>query len=148
VRLGLLPSLAPAMMGLEAVRKFAFRTVSQMVVNYRHGPLSAGAAGEVWGGDRLPWVQFEGGADNFEPLAALDWQAHVYGAVPTGVRAACAMRRLPLHVFEWRPAIRKAGLKKNAVYLIRPDGYVGLADPVGDPMRLARYLDERGLLPV
>jgi ABC-type taurine transport system substrate-binding protein len=119
-----------------------------MVVNYRHGPLSAGAAGEVWGGDRLPWVQLDGGADNFQPLTSLDWQVHVYGAVPTGVRAACAMRRLPLHVFDWRPEIRKAGLKKNAVYLIRPDGYVGLADPVGDLVRLARYLDERGLLPV
>jgi 2-polyprenyl-6-methoxyphenol hydroxylase-like FAD-dependent oxidoreductase len=148
VRMSLLPSLAPAMMGLEAVRKFAFRTVSQMVVNYRHGPLSAGAAGEVWGGDRLPWAPFDDGTDNFQPLKSLDWQVHVYGAVPTGVRAVCAMRDVPLHVFEWRPHIRKAGLKKNAVYLVRPDGYVALADPIGDPSRLVRYLDERGLLPV
>ena len=144
----LLPSVAPTLMSLEAVRKFMFRTVSQMVVNYRHGPLSAGAAGEVWGGDRLPWVSFENGADNFEPLRSLDWQVHVYGDVPIGVRAACEMRKLPLHAFEWRSDIRKAGLKKGAVYLVRPDGYVALADPVGDANRLIRYLDERDLLPV
>ena len=148
LRTMLLPSIAPTLMGLEAVRRFMFRTVSQMVVNYRHGPLSAGAAGEVWGGDRLPWVTFEDGDDNFEPLKSLDWQVHVYGEVPTGIRALCELRRLPLHAFDWRPDIRKAGLKKGAVYLLRPDGYVALADPVGDPVRLTRYLDERELLPL
>jgi 2-polyprenyl-6-methoxyphenol hydroxylase-like FAD-dependent oxidoreductase len=148
LRTVLLPSIAPTLLGLEAVRKFAFRTVSQMVVNYRHGPLSAGAAGEVWGGDRLPWVTFDDGHDNFESLASLDWQVHVYGEVPTGIRAVCEMRKAPLKAFEWRSDIRKTGLKKGAVYLVRPDGYVALADPVGDPNRLTRYLDERDLLPI
>ncbi len=145
VRTVILPRLAPPLLALSLVRRFVFRTVSQLVVNYRHGPLSAGAAGDVWGGDRLPWVQFAAGGDNFEPLKSLDWQVHVYGQVPTGIRAVCEMRKLPLHVFDWRPQIRKAGLKKDAVYLVRPDGYVGLADPVGDPDRLTAYLDARGL---
>jgi 2-polyprenyl-6-methoxyphenol hydroxylase-like FAD-dependent oxidoreductase len=145
LRASLLPHLAPGLLGLESVRKFAFRTVSQMVVNYRHGPLSAGAAGDVWGGDRLPWVELGGGRDNFDPLVSLDWQAHVYGDAPAGVTKLCAARGLPLHVFDWRPEIRKTGIKRNAVYLIRPDGYIGLADPIADPDRLIEYLDERGL---
>ncbi|MDB5458277.1 MAG: FAD-dependent oxidoreductase [Caulobacteraceae bacterium] len=148
VRTVIAPRLAPRLLALSLVRRFAFRTVSQLVVNYRHGPLSAGAAGDVWGGDRLPWVQFASGGDNFEPLKSLDWQVHVYGAAPPGIQAVCQMRKLSLHVFDWRPDIRKAGLKKDAVYLVRPDGYLGLADPVGDPVRLTAYLDERGLAAV
>jgi 2-polyprenyl-6-methoxyphenol hydroxylase-like FAD-dependent oxidoreductase len=145
LRTSLLPNLAPGLLGLELVRRFAFRTVSQMVVNYRHGPLSVGAAGDVWGGDRLPWVELGGGRDNFDPLVSLDWQAHVYGDAPAGVAKLCAVRGLPLHAFDWQPQFRKAGLKRGAVYLIRPDGYIGLADPIGDPDRLIEYLDARGL---
>jgi 2-polyprenyl-6-methoxyphenol hydroxylase-like FAD-dependent oxidoreductase len=145
LRTSLLPHLAPGLLGLESVRKFAFLTVSQMVVNYRHGPLSRGAAGDVWGGDRLPWVELGVGRDNFDPLVSLDWQVHVYGDAPAGVAKLCAARGLVLHAFDWQPQFRKAGLKRSAVYLIRPDGYVGLADPIGDPDRLIEYLDERGL---
>jgi hypothetical protein len=99
----------------------------------------------VWGGDRLPWVELGGGRDNFDPLVSLDWQAHVYGDAPAGVAKLCAVRGLPLHAFDWQPQFRKAGLKRGAVYLIRPDGYIGLADPIGDPDRLIEYLDARGL---
>jgi hypothetical protein len=33
----------------------------------------------------------------------------------------------------------RAGLQKGALYLIRPDGYIGLADSAGDPQRLRDY---------
>ncbi len=33
----------------------------------------------------------------------------------------------------------RAGLKKSAAYVIRPDGYVGLAEPRGDRATLERY---------
>ncbi len=72
------PVLFPKAIAFEAVREYIFRTVSQITLNYRGGPLSAGSAGHVQGGDRLPWVPIDG-TDNFEPLAALTWQAHVYG---------------------------------------------------------------------
>jgi 2-polyprenyl-6-methoxyphenol hydroxylase-like FAD-dependent oxidoreductase len=147
IRTTLVPRLFPVLAGVQAVRRFAFRTVSQMVVNYRHGPLSAGAAGEVWGGDRLPWVRLPGGGDNFEPLAALGWQVHVYGSAPPALIQACEGRSLPLHVFDWAPAIRRTGIKKDAIYLLRPDGYVALAQPIADVKRLAAYLDGRGIRP-
>jgi hypothetical protein len=33
---------------------------------------------------------------------------------------------------------------RAALYLVRPDGYVALADPRADPARLRQYFDERG----
>jgi hypothetical protein len=38
-------------------------------------------------------------------------------------------------------------LTRDALYLVRPDGYVGLAAPRQDPQALARYFTERGLRP-
>jgi hypothetical protein len=38
------------------------------------------------------------------------------------------------------------GLKNAALYLIRPDGYVALADPKAEPERLRQYFVERGSL--
>jgi hypothetical protein len=43
------------------------RTVSQITLNYRGGPLSAGSAGQVHGGDRLPWVPISGNDNLLRP---------------------------------------------------------------------------------
>jgi 2-polyprenyl-6-methoxyphenol hydroxylase-like FAD-dependent oxidoreductase len=144
VRTRIVPLVVPLLFRLGAVRRLLFKTVSQTQVNYRDSALSAGAAGKVRGGDRLPWVDLGSGDDNFEPLRSLKWQVHVYGEVQTGVGEACAELRLPLHVFTWQPGMRRAGLQNAAVYLIRPDGYVALADPRADPERLRQYFRERG----
>ena len=44
--------------------------------------------------------------------------------------------------------MERAGLKRDAVYLVRPDGYIGLADPEASPARLEGYLDSRGMRPL
>jgi hypothetical protein len=41
--------------------------------------------------------------------------------------------------------MRRVGLKKGAVYLLRPDGYVALADPSFDSKQLRLYFSERGM---
>jgi hypothetical protein len=41
--------------------------------------------------------------------------------------------------------MNRAGLKRNAAYLVRPDGYVALADPAGSATAVASYLDARNL---
>jgi hypothetical protein len=125
-----------------------FRTVSQTVVNYRGSSLSEGRAGTVRGGDRLPWVKADrnrGDADNFTPLTSLDWQVHVYGDATPDIQAVCEARKLPLHIFPWRPETGRAGLRRNAVYLVRPDGYVAIADAEGGAAAVASYLDARKL---
>jgi hypothetical protein len=144
IRTRLVPLIAPLLFRLAAVRRFFFHTVSQIGVNYRHSPLSVGAAGAVRGGDRLPWVEAEPRGDNFSPLASLWWQVHVYGEPRQGLAEVCAEVQLPLHLFAWRPEMRRAGLRRAAVYLVRPDGYVGLADPHADPERLRDYFRAGG----
>jgi len=133
-----------------------FRTISQTAVHHRTSPLSEGRAGRVRGGDRLPWVPApdaadaapDGRADNFAPLASLDWQVHVYGEAAPRIAEACGARGLDLRVFPWSLAARRSGLRRGAVYLVRPDGYVGLADADAGPAKLERYLDSRGLRPL
>jgi len=147
VRTRVVPFVMPLLFRLGAVRRLLFRTVSQTQVNYSGGSLSAGAAGRVRGGDRLPWVELGPGKDNFAPLTSLAWQAHVYGEARGVLADACAELRLPLHVFAWQEAMRPAGLAKDALYLVRPDGYVALAEPSADPEQLRQYFTGRGLTP-
>lgn len=143
VRLNLVPRIMSVLFRFAAWRRFMFRTVSQIGIAYPDSRLSEGRAGRVRGGDRLPWVQTGPGCDNFDPLTALDWQVHVYGEVACDVTAACAVLRLPLHAFAWKPEMSPSGLSRGALYLIRPDGYVALA-AAGDADRLRQYFTERG----
>lgn len=66
---------------------------------------------------------------------------HVYGLAKSAVQQLCTQRNLPLHVFPWRPEMDRTGLQRDAVYLVRPDGYVALANPAGDAATVASYLD-------
>jgi 2-polyprenyl-6-methoxyphenol hydroxylase-like FAD-dependent oxidoreductase len=134
------PVLAPWVTRFAVLRRLIFLTVSQIRIHYRHSALSAGRAGGVQGGDRLPWVQTGPGHDNFTPLTSLTWQVHVYGEAPAPMADACAALGLALHVFVWRKEMERAGLMRGALYLIRPDGYVGLADEQADVNRLRQYL--------
>ncbi len=109
--------------------------------------LSEGAAGSVHGGDRLPYVRGDDGTDNFAPLQSLDWQIHVYGDISNALRAAAEDARLPLHAFPWTLAAETAGLEREALYLIRPDGYVALADAGQDTTKLTAYLDRFAIKP-
>jgi hypothetical protein len=64
------------------------------------------------------------------------------------VQTACEERKLPLHTFPWRPEMVRTGLRRNAVYLVRPDGYVALADPGGSSGALSSYLDAHKVVPL
>jgi len=144
-RLEVFPRLVALLFPLRAMRRLLFRTVSQTAVNYRASPLSEGRAGAVQGGDRLPWVPLAEDIDNFAPLASIGWQVHVYGEPRPALESLCRERDLPLHAFSWRPALEASGLERDALYLVRPDGYIGLADPRAEAAVLAAYLDARGL---
>jgi 2-polyprenyl-6-methoxyphenol hydroxylase-like FAD-dependent oxidoreductase len=144
IRLHLVPLLLAPVYSLYAARRFIFRTVSQTAVNYRESSLSEGRTGKVHGGDRLPWVKLAN-CNNFAPLTSLNWQVHVYGETTAELQTACQDRNLPLHVFPWSVAVRRSGLRRNAVYLVRPDGYVALADPEGSALAVLSYLKEQKL---
>jgi hypothetical protein len=140
VRLHIVLHLLPTLFQSSSVRHLMFLTISQTAVHYHASSLSKGIAARIRGGDRLPWIVFDGTTDrrtdNFMPLTSLDWQVHVYGEPPPGIPELCQRRGLPSHVFPWQPVMGRAGLKRNAVYLVRPDGYVTLADPDASASRL------------
>jgi 2-polyprenyl-6-methoxyphenol hydroxylase-like FAD-dependent oxidoreductase len=147
VRLNIVPVLMSLLFKFATVRRFIFRRISQTAVNYRGSSLSEGRAGTVHGGDRLPWAEADLNDHNFISLTSLDWQVHVYGDATREIQAVCDSRRLPLHVFPWRQEMSQAGLCRNAIYLVRPDGYVALADPAGQARTITSYLDARELTP-
>ena len=138
VRTRVVPVVIARVFRARTARRLMFRIISQTAVRYRDSPLSQGQAGRVHAGDRLPWVE---DVDNFAPLEALTWQVHVYGAAAPEITAACRERQLALHVFEWRSTMRRRGLQRDAVYLVRPDGHVALADPTARAATLTSYLD-------
>lgn len=142
VRTRVVPFILPIATRISAVTEFMFRTVSQTMLNYREGPLSEGKAGDVHGGDRLPWAAVQG-VDNYDSLSAITWQVHVYGTAKDSVVNWCAAHGIPLHVFHWAKAYDEAGLARDAVYLIRPDTYVALAEPSGNAEALERYFSTR-----
>ncbi|MEZ1318034.1 FAD-dependent monooxygenase [Pseudomonas fluorescens] len=144
LRTRLAPLLLPKMASFGTTRQFLFRTVSQITLNYRGMPLSTGSAGQVHGGDRLPWAH-DGEGDNYLSLKCPTWQVHVYGDTSDEMIAWCNEHHLPLHVFDWRPAFEAAGLGRNGFYLLRPDTYVAIAETCSDPKVIERYFHEHGI---
>lgn len=142
VRMHVAPLFATAVDHIDAVKEFMFRVLSQTMVSYHTSPLSEGTAGHVKGGDRLPWVRADT-VDNYAPLTAIEWQVHVYGQATPDLRAWCEARDIALHEFAWHDEYDKAGMARNAAYLLRPDTYVALAEPGGSAQALSRYFSER-----
>ena len=139
----------PFALNLPLAASTMFRLISQTRIAYPDSPLSQGRAGGVRAGDRLPWIGAEGGGpDNHEALGTLDWQVHVYGEAAEAVRSGAAAHGLPLHAFAWSEEAGRKGLCRDALYLVRPDGYVGLANSEGDFSTVAGYVERWGLAPL
>jgi 2-polyprenyl-6-methoxyphenol hydroxylase-like FAD-dependent oxidoreductase len=144
IRTRIVPVIIPAVAKFEGLREWMFRTVSQVTINYRESPLSGGQSDGVHGGDRLPWLA-DGSVDNYASLAAMTWQVHVYGSASPELRRWCADHDLMLHEFVWRSEYQDTGLTEQALYLIRPDTYVAVADSSGSVETLAAYFARQGI---
>jgi hypothetical protein len=144
-RTTVVPLLVRLLNHLPPVRGFAVRTVAQLALQYRGSVLSAGRAGRVHGGDRLPWFS-AGTGDNHAALGDMQWHVHLVGTAQPGLRDWCADKGIALDVFAWSAAARRAGFARDAAYLIRPDTYVALAVPSGAPAPLARYFSSNAMM--
>ena len=140
-----MPHLLSTIMRTKIGSRAFFALISQTRINYRTGPISVGGAGKVRGGDRLPYVQ-DGAGDNFAPLAALDWQIHIYGDADPAFEAAIEQTGIPVHAFDWTRASERAALARGAAYLVRPDGHVAVAGPQ-DAALFTAYIDRLALKP-
>ncbi|HXJ19728.1 MAG TPA: FAD-dependent monooxygenase [Polyangia bacterium] len=140
IRRSLVPALLPRLFERPGFRQMIFRRISQTQIAYRASWLSQGHAHGVHAGDRLPWVA---DPDNYAPLTGTGWQAQVYGHASPDLARVCSARGLDLHPVAWTAACGEAGFVQNGLYLVRPDGYLGLVDPGASVDRLKGYLDAR-----
>lgn len=141
------PLVISGLARIETVREYLFRTVSQTLIEYRSSDLSQGHAGKVHGGDRLPWAAVSG-IDNYASLAATDWQLHIYGQADPTVQAWAKAKGVSLQTFVWNDAYGDAGLKRDALYLMRPDSYVAFATEDHDPALAEKYFSDRHITPI
>jgi len=144
IRRVLIPNVVPRLIRFPFFRRFMFRTLSQIRIHYRDSALASGMAGNVHGGDRLPWVE---SVDNFAPLRSLGWQLHVYGKARAALAEFARSRALALQEFDWSADAGRAGLARDAAYLIRPDTYVALASATQDVAELQRFIDRFAIVP-
>lgn len=145
VRTRLVPVVLPAAIRIDAVRDFMFRTVSQLTINYRGDALSDGKAGEIHGGDRLPWIEFGNGRSNYDGFRAMRWELHVYGDARADVKTWCDKNGVLSRVYQWSDACAREGLSQGAVYLVRPDCHVAFAGRDASTEALDAYFDERAI---
>jgi 2-polyprenyl-6-methoxyphenol hydroxylase-like FAD-dependent oxidoreductase len=146
IRTRLAPVILPQIVKLAPARAYIFRTISQITLNYRHKGLCEGQAGPIHGGDRMPWVKL-GDIDNYQSLRRPQWQVHVYGEDASELRAWCEKSGLSLQVYAWREDFESAGLRRNALYLIRPDTYVALALENQNLQAMERFLTKGCIRP-
>lgn len=143
MRQWLIPAMAPRLLRLRRFQHLAFRAVSQTALNYRGARLSVDRLGDkVRAGDRFPWFHYSGGdvfdlfsGTRFTLLALGDWQ---------GRRAELDALRSDLiepAIIPERAAYAAAGLA-DGVYLVRPDGYIGLCTEDLDAAAIRSYLSQ------
>ena len=129
VRTRLVPLLLPLVLRLPWVRRQLFLAVSQTGIAYPASPLSQGNASEVTGGMRLPWA-----LGRYEALRTPGWQVLRVGPGPVAAAAWASKYGLPLT--EIAPTVHET---PGALYLMRPDGYVGLAASSFDEKVFSAY---------
>jgi len=154
VRTKVIARFAAFAMRRAPVQRFAFRTVSQIGIHYRAGPLSETLEGVPRGslqaGDRFPWLRLRLRRDgDVEDLfAVLDdtrFTLIVAGQptpreLPLGdMMRVRAIPDDPVNDEAWA----RANLPRTAFYLLRPDGHVGLCGARADAAAISRYVAER-----
>ena len=144
LRLRIAPWLVRTLTRFAATQRKLFQTVSQIRISYQDSALSAGTAGGIRAGDRLPWVAAH---DTHAVLDGRTWSAHAAGRVDTDTLKALKDTGIAFHQWPDDTAMRKAGYLAGALYLVRPDGYVGLADPRPGAATINDYLSRHGLIP-
>ena len=149
LRTFVMPTVIPLVLKVVDPAPTLYARTSQLAIAYPKSPLSVNTkvGGKVKAGDRLPFVE---DADdktdrrgNHKPLDGKDWQIHVYGDVATN---AAELDQLPvvLHVYSWNASLKAKGLVKDAIYLIRPDGYIAMASGKL-PSGVKEYMDKWGV---
>ncbi|WP_424949756.1 FAD-dependent monooxygenase [Deinococcus sp.] len=136
VRRWVLPAVLPGLMRLKRAQRRAFDTLSQTALNYRGHRLSVDTlGGQVKAGDRFPWFTV-GGQDSFARLSPTRFTLFALG----GAAQLPGLDDLNSPLLEIVQMTEQAasGLT-DGLYLVRPDGYIGLTAKT--PNEMQAYLD-------
>ncbi|CEJ56991.1 hypothetical protein PMG11_05701 [Penicillium brasilianum] len=148
LRAWVIPYLIPLVTRFQATRTEIFRRGSQLVCCYRGSSMlneHTQGSEAVQPGDRLPWVKTERG-DNYSNLRDICWQVHLYGESRVSLKEWCETKHVQLTEVEWDEKHGKAGFKKGAAYLLRPDQYIAaIFEGDGLEAKLNAYFSTRGL---
>jgi 2-polyprenyl-6-methoxyphenol hydroxylase-like FAD-dependent oxidoreductase len=153
------PAVLPLVLKPKATRAYAFRTVSQLAIDYRNSPLSVNGPNPPRrgpkAGDRLPDAQLvhKGQSTTLQrATAAPGWHLLLCGppdgwpgedVTRLGEHRAGMIAVHQLTAQNAAGALHRLGLTAHdtAQYLIRPDGHVGYRAGGTDLTGLTRYLD-------
>ena len=156
LRTRILANVMALAMRLESVQKLAFRTISQTGIRYPDSSLSETLTGlppaAPRAGDRFPWLRLKLSPDGpvedfYGKLDDTRFTLLLIGqpAPPGGVPGLGDLLRT--HEVRDDPAgdreLARVHIPRPAFYLLRPDGYVGLAGGRLDAAALERYVSER-----
>ncbi|MDQ8731654.1 FAD-dependent monooxygenase [Bradyrhizobium sp. LHD-71] len=153
-RTKLIARVAAAAMNFRSVRRFAFRTVSQIGIRYPQSALTKVATGMPEDapapGDRFPWLKLalndnDGARDLYQALDDRRFNLLVFGQSPSGLQDSfddlVTVHRVPESKAN-DAELTHARIPSPSFYLLRPDGHVGLAGPGFDGQAVSRYLSE------
>lgn len=157
-RTQILARIAALAMSRDRVRQIAFRSISQIGIRYRKGPLSQNLPGlphdAPRAGDRFPWLQLrmrENGPveDLFETLDDTRFNLIVIGQPAAADDLPEFGPLLRTHLVTVDPVNKKelarAHVSAPSFYLLRPDGHVGLAGTRLEAAALTRYFADHHL---
>lgn len=144
LRLRVAPFLIRVMTRFAITARKLFDNVSQVRLTYRDSALGEGRAGRIHAGDRLPWVAAH---DTHAGLDGRHWTAHAVGQLDPSASTELRDSGVPVRIWPEDAAMRKAGYRAGALYLVRPDGHVGLVDLKPSARSLKAYLEHHELVP-
>ncbi|RYG22231.1 hypothetical protein EON82_17510 [bacterium] len=122
VKLSLVPRLLPLLLAIPAARRAAFERISQILIQYRNGPLAEVQAGRFVAGERLRPEVAGGG---------VQWR--VVGPSSPATEAWCEKRGID----------HRSESSIVETLLVRPDGYLGCVLPSFQVDALERYLRDK-----
>ena len=152
-------AVLPRLLRIPAIGRRAFRTISQITIGYPDSAVVAGDPDPCAGpGDRAPHAPLRGGGTVFDLLTGTDHHLLLFPVVDIDAAAAqqaaqhtVEQARIPirLHLLDpgERAAHRAYHVRRPAMVLVRPDGYIAWRGALHDTSGLAEYLT-RWYLPV
>lgn len=156
LRTRVLANAAAFAMRFDRIRKLAFRTISQIGIQYRDSPLSESLArwheGAPRAGDRFPWLRIKLQPDGpiedlFAKLDDKRFHLLLFGQPALAAEIRALRGLLVTHAVPSDPAndkeLARQHIPQPSFYLLRPDGHVGLSGTELDVAAVSRYVSDR-----